>query len=38
MCGRGIRPSGSTYDEVAAAQSGIVLERGCELMPRFFAN
>ncbi len=37
LCGKGITPDGSrTYDEVAAAATGLVLPRGCELMERFF--
>ena len=38
MCGTGINAAGSTYDEVAAAKSGVVLQRGCDLMPRFFGK
>ena len=36
MCGNGIAAKGTTYDEVAASKSGIVFDRGSELMPRFF--
>ncbi len=37
MCGKGLGPDGATtYDEVAAANSTICLERGCELMPLLF--
>jgi 2,3-bisphosphoglycerate-independent phosphoglycerate mutase len=38
MCGRGIATSGAaSYDEVAAKAGGLRLDRGCELMERFFA-
>lgn len=37
LCGTGIVPDGAaTYDEVTAAQSSLVLERGHELMPLLF--
>lgn len=39
MCGTGIvADSATTYSEVSAAASPVVLDRGCELMPRFFAG
>lgn len=37
MCGTGITPDAiTTYDEIAAAQTAVTLDRGCELMPLFF--
>lgn len=37
LCGAGVEPNGCrTYDETAAAATGLVLPRGCELMERFF--
>ncbi|WP_010582335.1 cofactor-independent phosphoglycerate mutase [Schlesneria paludicola] len=37
MCGTGVIPDQSpTYDEVVAAKSPTVLDRGCELMPLLF--
>jgi 2,3-bisphosphoglycerate-independent phosphoglycerate mutase len=36
LCGTGIVPDASTtYDELSAARSPLVFERGCELMPYF---
>lgn len=39
MCGSGITSDEiEGYNEVVAAKSGVRLDRGCELMPRFFAE
>jgi 2,3-bisphosphoglycerate-independent phosphoglycerate mutase len=39
MCGSGlVSDQATTYDEVAAAQSSICLDRGCELMPMLFQS
>ncbi|MBX3442755.1 MAG: cofactor-independent phosphoglycerate mutase [Planctomyces sp.] len=39
MCGAGIAGDGAaTYDEAAAASTGLSLPRGCELMGRFFGK
>jgi len=37
LCGNGITADGATtYDEVVASKSPVVLDRGCELMPMLF--
>jgi 2,3-bisphosphoglycerate-independent phosphoglycerate mutase len=37
MCGSGLNsPGAATYDEIAAGGTGLKLDRGCELMERFF--
>ena len=39
MCGKDIEPDGlDEYSEPVSARSQIVLERGCELMPRFLGS
>ena len=39
MCGSGITSDEiDAYNEIVAAKSGVRLDRGCELMPRFFAE
>lgn len=39
MCGTGIvQDKSSTYDEVAAAKSGVTLDQGSDLMTKFFAG
>ncbi len=39
LCGTGVRPDvTTTYDEIAAADSGLVLDEGFRLMDRLFAD
>ena len=39
MCGTGILPDvAQTYDEVAAAASPLIFDRGCDLMPYFLGS
>jgi 2,3-bisphosphoglycerate-independent phosphoglycerate mutase len=39
MCGTGIARNGAdAYDEVSAETTGLTLDRGCELMERFFSR